>query len=177
MKRSLFVFSMLMSFVFAYGESENNDCYWYGRCVYAEFNKNGRPIESKTKYMYPENDDCIFEIQFDYAPHYQKATYPITIYLNEASSEKGRVVKKKIGTVVRGIKSSVNYKSNAVSIFVEGYQITVTSDGKVLIYKVASGAIFKYCYQFEADDLMKPVYKVRYEVLLEKLKSIKWGWE
>ena len=175
MKRSLLFFSMLMSFALAYGESENNDCYWYGRCVYCEFDSNGQPIESKTKYMYPEKDDCTFEIQFDYAPNYQTAAYPITIYLNERSSERGRVVKKKIGSVVRGIKSSVNYKSSAVDIFVESYQITVTSDGKVLIYKTASGAIYKYAYLFDPVDFQKPIYEVRYEVLLEKLKSIKWG--
>jgi len=163
-----------MSFILAYGESENNDCFWYGRYAYCEFDSKGNPIESTIKYVYPDNSDCMFEIQFDYASNYQKAEFPITIYLNEENSKSGCVTKKKITDVYRELTSSVVYKDDAVEIFSPSYQVTVTSDGEVMLYKIEQG-VYKHCLLFTPTDYERPIYAIRYSVLLEKLKSIKWG--
>jgi hypothetical protein len=175
MKKVILIISMFMSVVLVYGKSENNDCYWYQKCVYLELDSNEQPIKSKSKSLYPDCGDCMFEIQFDYAPNYKTAERPFTIYLNERNSEKGRVSSKIIGKVNRNIKSSVNYREDGVMIFVEGYQIVVTKKGVVIIYKIERGTKYKNTYIFEPLDFQEPTYSVRYEVLLEKLKAIKWG--
>lgn len=175
MKKVILIISMFMSVVLVYGKSDNNDCYWYEKCVYLEFDSNGQPIESKAKFLYPNCGDCMFEIQFDYAPNYKTAESPLTIYLNERNSEKGRVSSKIIGKVNRNIKSSVKYREDGIIIFVEGYQIVVTNKGMVIIYKTERGAKYINSYTFKPLDFQEPVYSVRYEVLLEKMKTIKWG--
>lgn len=154
--------------------STNNDCYWFTRYMYLEFDGDGQPIKGSSKYMYPKNDDNDYEIQFYYTSNYQTDDYPIIIYLNEIDNQDKKVSIKELGKVNRAIKSSVLFSQDDVSIFVKGYQITVTSDGTILVYKTEN-ATYKNCLYFKPSEMSAAVYKIRYKVLLEKLKSIKWG--
>ncbi len=174
MKSFILFTAMLVACVIARSESDNNDCFWFQRCTFVEFDGNDDPVESSTKYLYPNNEDCKFEIQFDYASNYQRADCPLTIYLNELNSKKERVYSQRIGTLTKSMKSSVVYKSEQVSIFVHGYQITVTAKGEILLYKT-EGRKFVNARAFLPSEMQELIYGIRYEVLVNKLQNIQWS--
>lgn len=185
MKKIILVIAFFATVVCAFAESSNNDCFWYGRCVYGEFDKSGQELtESTTRYLYPKYEDCLFEIQFDYAQNYKDAKIPVEIYLNERGSNIGRVSSLKLGRLYRELSSSVEYKSDGINLFLrEGdvydnqYQLTLMRDGTILLYQYSyeNGAPrYLNCRIFE-PDFFEGVLSVRYEVQLEKLKNINWG--
>lgn len=154
--------------------STNNDRFWFFQCLSIEYDSNQQPIKDSAKYLYPDYKDCAYEIQFCYASNYQTAEYPITIYLNEIGKKNRRVSYKEIGKVKRANKSSVEYSKEGVNIFVEGYKIAVISDGSIYLIKTEN-TIYKNCLIFYPVDFNVPIYEIRYSVLVDKLKSIKWG--
>lgn len=172
MKKTILFLLTFLCFSNLYGESSNNDCYWYGRCAYTEFGNDGKPIIEKMKYVYPKGDDAVFEIQFDYSENYQNATVPVKINLNEIQDDK-RVLSERIGILLKSIESTVNFKDDAIDIFTPDYQITVNSDGTILLYKTENSK-YVSARVFE-NKKAEFLYSIRYKVLREKLMSINWG--
>lgn len=152
------------------GKSTNNDKYWYGRYVYAKFDSNGNPITDSYKYIYPKND-CSYEIRFAYSEN-TNCKFPVYIYLNEIN-EKGVVKSELIGSINRNIKSSVKFKSDGVDIFTPDRYVHVHIDGMIILYETKNGS-YANCINkiFNPTEAASVIYKVRYDVLIDKLKKV-----
>lgn len=152
------------------GNSTNNDKYWYGRYVQGTMDGNGEPINDSYKYIYPEND-CSFEIRFSYLENIN-SNIPVYIYLNEINSEK-TIKSNLIGFINKNIKSSVKFKPDGVDIYTVDKHIHVQEDGMIIMYDTKNGTYANGTIRlFQPSEAASVIYKVRYEVLVDKLKKI-----
>lgn len=152
------------------GNSTNNDKYWYGRHVYTKMDSNGNPISDSYKYIYPEND-CSYEVRFSYLEN-PDTKFPVYIYLNEIN-DNGIVKSEIIGLINKNIKSSVEFKSDGVNIFTPNKHIHVHADGMIIIYENISETYANgTCRMFIPTEAASVIYKVRYDVLIDKLRKI-----
>lgn len=152
------------------GNSTNNDKYWYNGYLQGKMDGNGKPIDDAYKKNYPEND-CLFEIQFSYLENPNQIS-PVLIYLNEVKSEK-TLKSELIGAINKNLKSSVEFKSDGVDIFTVDKHIHVHADGKIVMFDIKNGTYANGTFRiFKAPEAASVIYKVRYQVLVEKLKKI-----
>lgn len=152
------------------GKSTNNDKYWYGRYVYAKMDNNGTPITDSYKYIYPKND-CSYEVRFSYIENSDTSS-PVYIYLNEIN-DNGIIKSEFIGPIYKDVKSSVEFKSDGVNIFTLNKHIHVHADGMIILYEnigetYANGTIR----MFKPTEAASVIYRVRYDVLIDKLRKI-----
>ena len=152
------------------GNSTNNDKYWYGRYVQGKMDGNGEPVNDSYKYIYPE-DDCSFEIRFSYLEK-QNSSIPVYIYLSEINSEK-TIKSELIGSINKDIKSSVKFKSDGVDIYTTDKHIHVQEDGMIIMYETKDGTYANGIIRiFQPSEMESLIYKVRYQVLVDKLKKL-----
>lgn len=94
------------------------------------------------------------------------------IYINEINDNE--IVKSEfIGSIYKDVKSSVEFKSDGVNIFTPNKHIHVHADGMIILYEnigetYANGTIR----MFKPTEAASVIYKVRYDVLIDKLRKI-----
>lgn len=157
----------------SFAEGGNNNRFWYARCMYMEYGSNGELDTGTARYIYPQNKE-LFEIQFVYSGNYENAAVPVEVYLHELDGQGKPVKSEKIVSLLRRLSSSVEFKPENVNLFGNNCQLTVGQDGTITLFRVEN-AEFKSVKMFQPNESVKPIYKVRYEVLRERLSNIAWG--
>lgn len=150
-------------------ESSSDDKFWYGRYVYADMDGSGKPIQSTMKYVRPTGGN-VFEVQFAYSVN-KSDLFPIYIYINETD---GKTVLKSewLGSLNRKVKECVVYKDDHVDLYTSNYHINVSNDGSITIFKTPNGKYANGILKaFKSNEVMGEMHKVRYKVLVEKLKQ------
>lgn len=151
------------------GNSSNNDKYWFQSYTFGKLNSLGKPEENTFKVIKPTINEGEFEVLFSYT---DDPRIPLNIYLNEVNSKGEPIKTEYLGSLLGSRKTSIEYKPDGVNIFLVDKHIHVHNDGMIIIYSIPGGTYANGDVRLFNPGVMEPVYKVRYEVLKDKLRNL-----